>query len=299
MKIDINPKIDCVFKAIFGSEENKDVLIHLLNAVLTPPTHKRISKVTILNPFNERTFENGKTSVVDIKATDSSGQHFQIEVQLAIHPALRERMLFTWADIYHRQLLSGEKYHQLKPTVSIWFLDENLFPNVEAFLHRFGLMERTRFERLTDHLDLHVIEMNKWQTCLGADTNTDADMDLWLEFLNCSRELDSDNLPEKFKTNVFKKAMSTLVHFTESDVAHDLYMRRMTHLSIENTWKAGLEEAHARADMEAQLRQEAAARADMEVQLRQEASARADEAVAKVEIMRKRMKDAGLDPDSL
>ena len=267
MKIDINPKINCVFKALFGSDENKEILIHLLNAVLTPPTHKRINNVTILNPFNERTFENGKTSVVDIKATDSSGQHFQIEVQLAIHPALRERMLFTWADIYHRQLLSGEKYYQLKPTVSIWFLDEALFPKVDAFSHRFGLMERTRFERLTDHLDLHVIEKNKWRDCLG----TDADIDLWLEFLNCSKELDSDNLPEKFKTNVFKKAMSTLVHFTESDLAHDLYMRRMTHLSIENTWKAGLEDANARAV----------------------------EAAAKVEIMRKRMKDAGLDPDSL
>ena len=292
MKIDINPKIDCVFKAIFGSEENKDVLIHLLNAVLTPPPQKRIADVTILNPYNERTFENGKTSVVDIKATDSSGQHFQIEVQLAIHPALRERMLFTWADIYHRQLLSGENYHQLKPTVSIWFLDETLFPKVKAFSHRFGLLERNRFERLTDHLDLHVIEMNKWHACLGTDTNTDADIDLWLEFLNCSTELDSDNLPEKFKTNVFKKAMSTLVHFTESDQAHDLYMRRMAHLSIENSWKAGIEEARKEADEARAIADKATALADKESQLRQEATAR-------VEIMRMRMKAAGLDPDSL
>jgi hypothetical protein len=41
MKTGINPKVDCVFKAIFGAEENKDVLIHLLNAVLTPEPEPR------------------------------------------------------------------------------------------------------------------------------------------------------------------------------------------------------------------------------------------------------------------
>ena len=113
--------------------------------------------------------------------------------------------------------------------------------------------------------------MNKWQTCLGADTDTD--IVLWLEFLNCSKELDSDNLPEKFKTKVFKKAMSTLVHFTESDLARDLYMRRMTHLSIENSWKAGLEDARREADEARVNADKASTRVDKESQLRHEAAA--------------------------
>ncbi|TAD97824.1 MAG: transposase, partial [Bacteroidetes bacterium] len=29
----INPKIDLVFKKLFGSEENKDILLSLINAV--------------------------------------------------------------------------------------------------------------------------------------------------------------------------------------------------------------------------------------------------------------------------
>jgi len=36
MKHKINPTVDCVFKAILGSEENKNLLIHFLNAVLEP-----------------------------------------------------------------------------------------------------------------------------------------------------------------------------------------------------------------------------------------------------------------------
>lgn len=30
----VNPKIDLVFKKLFGSEENKDILLSLINAVL-------------------------------------------------------------------------------------------------------------------------------------------------------------------------------------------------------------------------------------------------------------------------
>jgi hypothetical protein len=34
MKHRIDPKIDCVFKALLGSEENRNLLVHFLNAVL-------------------------------------------------------------------------------------------------------------------------------------------------------------------------------------------------------------------------------------------------------------------------
>jgi len=63
MKTGINPKVDCVFKAIFGAEDNKDVLIHLLNAVLDPDPEHRIASVELLNPYNDRTFEDGRKSL--------------------------------------------------------------------------------------------------------------------------------------------------------------------------------------------------------------------------------------------
>ena len=36
MQHPIDPKIDCVFKALLGSEGNRRLLIHFLNAVLGP-----------------------------------------------------------------------------------------------------------------------------------------------------------------------------------------------------------------------------------------------------------------------
>ncbi|MEZ4527101.1 MAG: PD-(D/E)XK nuclease family transposase [Desulfobacterales bacterium] len=73
MKPGIDPKVDCVFKSILGKEENKNLLIHFLNAVLEPEPGKRIREVVLENPFNEKDFIGDKLSVVDVKALDEKG----------------------------------------------------------------------------------------------------------------------------------------------------------------------------------------------------------------------------------
>ena len=50
----IRPTVDFVFKPLFGSLDNTDLLIHLLDAVLTPK--HPIEEVELLNPFNDKTF---------------------------------------------------------------------------------------------------------------------------------------------------------------------------------------------------------------------------------------------------
>ncbi|MBF0223959.1 MAG: PD-(D/E)XK nuclease family transposase, partial [Desulfobacterales bacterium] len=60
MKYHIDPTVDCVFKRLLGSEENKNLLIHFLNAVIKPPANKKITHVDILNPYNDKDFISDK-----------------------------------------------------------------------------------------------------------------------------------------------------------------------------------------------------------------------------------------------
>ncbi|NEV63778.1 hypothetical protein G3446_18100 [Thiorhodococcus minor] len=48
------PKIDCVFKALLGSESNRAFLVHFLNAILGPDLGAPITQVDILNTYNDR-----------------------------------------------------------------------------------------------------------------------------------------------------------------------------------------------------------------------------------------------------
>ena len=76
MKHHIDPRIDCFFKALLGSEGNLNLLIHFLNAVLNQDFSEPITWVEILNPYNEKEFLSDKLSVVDIKAKDSQDRLF-------------------------------------------------------------------------------------------------------------------------------------------------------------------------------------------------------------------------------
>jgi predicted transposase/invertase (TIGR01784 family) len=162
MKKIIRPTIDCVFKAILGSNENKPLLINFLNAILGLEKGQAIKDVVILNPYNEKEFQDDKLSIIDIKATDETGAFHQIDVQISIYRWLAERMLFNWASIYHAQLTSGQDYTQLKPTTSIWLLEDALFsPETEeeaAFIQ-----EKQKMQAAADQKDS---EIQKLKTLL-------------------------------------------------------------------------------------------------------------------------------------
>ena len=64
----VNPKIDLVFKKLFGSEENKDILLSLVNAIL--PQHQQIAFLTLKNPYNLADYTDRKLTILDIKAQD-------------------------------------------------------------------------------------------------------------------------------------------------------------------------------------------------------------------------------------
>ena len=48
MRHPIDPKVDCVFKALLGAESNRDLLIHFLNAILGAELPRPITAVEIL-----------------------------------------------------------------------------------------------------------------------------------------------------------------------------------------------------------------------------------------------------------
>ena len=62
----INPRVDIAFKKIFGVEENKDLLISLINSIVGKDD--QVEEVTLLNPYNPKNFTSEKLSILDIKA---------------------------------------------------------------------------------------------------------------------------------------------------------------------------------------------------------------------------------------
>ena len=217
MKHKINPQIDCVFKALLGSIENKASLLDFLNSILMPES--AIKDVEILNPYNEKEFMSDKLTIVDIKAVDTNGYQYQIELQMANYRYLPPRMLYMWSDIYGSQLKNGEDYHQLNPVISIWLLTDELFKDSEAHHHHFQLIDKHHQRLLSEHCSIHVIELNKWKKRETLNPNEN-----WLYFLKEAKHWNS--LPSELNTPVMRSAMKTLKQFSEKEREYHLYQSR-------------------------------------------------------------------------
>jgi predicted transposase/invertase (TIGR01784 family) len=278
MRYHIDPKIDCVFKALLGSEDNRRLLIHFLNAMLAGELPSPITEVDILDPYNEREFLDDKLSIVDVKARDEQGRLYQIEIQLLNVPDLPARIFYTWADLYSQQLHSGQNYRELRPTYAIWLLGEDLVRDDPAYAHRYRLRDE-RGHTLLEHGGVSLFELSKFAA--GA---VQTEEQRWLKFFKDGERLDADRLPDWMQTTEMRQAMSTLKRFSDKERAYDAYQARQNYLRLQDTiyqHQQELEQALAqeRAAREVALRQMEATLGQMDTALRQmEAERQAKEA---------------------
>src|SRR5438105_2057896 len=94
MILGIDPKVDYAFKHLFGRESSQAILIDVLDSVLLPPPDGQIRELEILNPFNPKEALDDKLSILDIKARDQSGRHFNIEMQMLAFRAYDKRIVY-------------------------------------------------------------------------------------------------------------------------------------------------------------------------------------------------------------
>src|SRR5687767_6050084 len=113
MRLEIDPKVDYVFKLVFGQERNRDILISLLNAVLARSLGRPVVEVVILNPFSAKDADDDKYFIVDVKARDETGRMFNVEMQVLAPAETPERLLYYWAGIFIEQLSGGEPFKAL------------------------------------------------------------------------------------------------------------------------------------------------------------------------------------------
>jgi predicted transposase/invertase (TIGR01784 family) len=251
MKHAIDPKIDCVFKAILGAENNINLLIHFLNAVLDNDLAAPIDSVEILNPYNEKEVLDGKLSIVDVKARDSQGTFYQIEIQLSNYTHLTERILYTWADIYSNQLQSGEQYHQLRPTYSIWLLAHNLIKGDNDYIHTFKIRDN-KGRCLNQHCGIWLLELGKFNA-----QQIETEQQRWLRFFKDGDHLNDEKLPNWMTTDEMRQAMSTLRQFSEKERDYWAYQARQDFLRQQGTMEYELDEER-KAKLEAQKREQEA-----------------------------------------
>ena len=247
----VSPTSDIFVLYLLGKEENSDLLVNFINAVLVDADFDPIVTALVKNPFNLRNFVNDKESILDVKAVDDSGRIYDIEIQNAGGSNYRNRAIFYWSRNYSAQLKDSENYNKLKPVVSINLLgvDFGLFKD-NLKIHRcfLAIDKNDRALILTDHFQLHFIQLKRaleYYNSIGNEVKTD--LKDWIDyFLYEGKEI--EKMEHALKNNpIIRKAHSNYKVFTASEElremnnAREKYKRDMA-TQLEDRWQEGIEQ---------------------------------------------------------
>lgn len=250
----ISPRIDIAFKKIFGVEENKDLLISLINSVVG--VDDQVSNVTLLNPYNPKNFRKDKLSILDIKAEGNDGKRFNIEIQISDEADYDKRALYYWAKLYTEQLKVAEDYSVLSKAIGIHILNFTSIPNVKKYHNVFHITEKESGVLYFKDLELHTIELKKFTDNSNEELSdivakVKNSLDMWVAFLTRYDLLKADNLPPALDDSSLKKAITVLDVMNFSDEEREAYEDHLKWLRIEmNTLKKA--EAKGRAEGKAE-----------------------------------------------
>jgi len=155
----MSPKIDFVFKLIFGDQKHKHNTIAFLAAVLNMDKSD-LAEVEIVNSELLREFKEDKKGILDIRVQTRDGQQINIEIQILPTEFMPERTLFYWSKMYVSQIKAGDMYDRLKKCITINIVDFECTPlkQVHSCYH---LKEDHQGHCLTDLLEVHFLELPK------------------------------------------------------------------------------------------------------------------------------------------
>ncbi len=202
----LTPKNDIIFKKIFGSKGNEDILKDFLSAIL----EEEITEVEIQKDMQlEKINMTDKTGILDIKALTNRNIQINIEMQIVNQQNMEKRTLFYWSKLYTQGIHEGELFYKLKKTITINLLDFHYFDTKQYHTKWHIVEDIEKDKRLTDVLEIHFIELPKF---IETNTNVEGRKEEWLYFIdNSKREM--VNMAVQ-KNKVIEKAKEELDYLT-------------------------------------------------------------------------------------
>jgi predicted transposase/invertase (TIGR01784 family) len=233
------PRVNFVFKKLFGSENSKEILMDLINAIVSEKD--QVADLVIKNPYNEKQYLEDRQSMLDIKAHKKDGTWYDIEIQMLQEDSFAKRSLFYWSRLYSGQLGERKIYGKLHKTICINILNLVQLHQEPGYHNIYKVLNLESQRELLDEFEIHFIELRKYDETL-ADSLTKA-LDRWVHFLKLAGEYDSRTLPEALKASPpVQRAMEMLERLSATKEERELYEERMKWLRDVESAMEGREE---------------------------------------------------------
>ena len=191
----LDPKNDVAFRRIFGTEKNKDILIHFINDVLELKDGDKIKEITFLPTIAVPEIAAKKQSVVDVLCKDENGVQLIIEMQVSPQEGFEKRAQYYAAKAYSRQLNKGKeegaRYIDLKAVVFIAITDNIIFKDKIFYKSDHIILDKESYTHDLKDFSFTFIELPKFKiTDINLLTNI---IEKWCYFFkNANKTSEAD-----------------------------------------------------------------------------------------------------------
>ena len=205
----LDPRNDIAFKKIFGSEQNKDVLIHFLNDILGKQGKEQIEQLTFLNTTQPPAIAAQKRSILDVLCTDAQGIMFIVEMQVAKVRGFEKRAQYYAAKAYCDQAREGDEYANLKEIIFLAIVDFIMFPDKEGYKSEHVVLDKETHDHHLKDFSFTFLELPKFTKERVEDLTTYEEK--WCYFFKHSNNAEDMSRMIANSDHVIQKAYNVLL----------------------------------------------------------------------------------------
>ncbi|GFQ84672.1 transposase [Trichonephila clavata] len=225
----LDPKNDISFKRIFGTEKNKDILIHFLNDILGFAGKSTIKDIEFLSTIQDPEIASKKQSIVDVLCRDENGLQVIVEMQVAKTKGFEKRAQYYAAKAYSRQADKGDQYQDLKEIIFIAIADCVLFPDKSEYKSKHTIRDEDTNEHDLKDFYFIFIELPKFPKT--KEDQLESIVEKWVYFFKYADETSEEELEKIIGSDlIIKKAYEELNRFNWSEkefIAYEQEIKRI------------------------------------------------------------------------
>lgn len=217
----LDPKNDVAFRKIFGTEKNKDILIHFLNDVITFRAGGKIKEITFLKTIQDPETAAQKTSIVDILCKDQKGNSYIVEMQVAKEKGFEKRAQYYASKAYNSQLYIKGKYHTLKEVVFLAIANFVMFPKKKDYKSDHVILDKKSHENDLKDFSFTFLELPKFNKDVD---HLSTQVEKWCYFFKYAEQTSDEDFKKVVEHAEFiEKAYRELDRFYWSEEEYLIY----------------------------------------------------------------------------
>ncbi|HHX19484.1 MAG TPA: Rpn family recombination-promoting nuclease/putative transposase [Clostridiaceae bacterium] len=249
--IPVSIRNDYLFKKIFGSEDSKSAVAHLIH--LTTGIRKEdVSDLTISDPHLSSRNVRDKRGIVDIHIKLKDGKRVNIEMQNHWHPFYPERVIYYWSYMYQETSRTGEGYNRLSKCIGIHLLNEafRLSDNLQTTY----MIREEDGSLLSDVLELHFFDLTRLPEETKELLQSEiSELERWLLFIRTDSQEVRNVLSEgdELMSECNDKVKSVFYTPSEREIYFRQHIAEMDHYSImQEKYESGKKEGREEKTIE-------------------------------------------------